>query len=74
MALYGQSFGTPLNDQYRGVVNLWRWSVREVLLYMFGSTIKPVVEATTPACVKTFNEIISVLSMNETLILNQMFL
>ena len=28
--LYGQSFG----DRYVGVVNLWRWEDREVLLYI----------------------------------------
>ena len=27
----GDLFGLKLNDQYRGVVDLWRWSVREVL-------------------------------------------
>ena len=34
MVLYGQSFGTDINNQYSGVVDLWRWSVREVLMFI----------------------------------------
>ena len=30
----GDCFGPKCRDRYKGVVDVWRWSVREVLLHL----------------------------------------